>query len=142
LPIGFSFLTTFCIGRRSRVQCARSAATESDDLCPLTAGLTTNETPDFVPSDVVSHLLRRTFHEIGADADQRSADPSITRQLAAANRVDDDSGRIGAVLDGEAELQLDWGSAETATFNAEEADLVVLLPRYVVARPDVHGVRG
>src|SRR5262245_51611855 len=46
---------------------------------------------------LVRRLLRRRLHEEGARREQGTLDPAVHRDLAAANRVDHDPGRVGGV---------------------------------------------
>src|SRR5439155_11423189 len=103
----------------------------------LALDLGAEEALDLLLRQVVGELPGRMLHEIGRDAQQRPADPAIARDAAAPDGVDDAAGGIGAVLDREAQLELDRRVAETAPLDAEKADLVVTLPGDVVARPDV-----
>src|SRR5438067_36579 len=77
------------------------------------------------------------LHQIRGDAGERPADVPIARDPAAADRIDDAAGGVGAVLDRQPQLDLDRRVTEAAALHAEEADLVVALPGDVVARTDV-----
>src|SRR3972149_11271425 len=48
---------------------------------------------------LVRELLGRRLHEVGAGARQSPRDPAVKGQLAAADRVNDDAGGVGAVPD-------------------------------------------
>src|SRR4029077_16420474 len=95
------------------------------------------EALDLLPREVVGELARRMLHQIRRDAGERTADAAVARDPAAAYGVDDAAGGVRAVLDRETELDLDRRGGEAATFHAQEAPLVVALPRDVVARADV-----
>src|SRR5262245_58971768 len=96
------------------------------------------ETLDVVARLIVWQLLRGMLHQVRRGAQQRAAQATFSRHPAAAYGVDDAPSRVGAVLDRQAHLDLDRCIAEAASLQAQEAHLVVLLPRYVVTRPDVH----
>jgi hypothetical protein len=70
-------------------------------------------------------------------ADQRAADAALERDLAAAHGVEHHGGRVRAVLDRQAQLEVHRHPAEQLAFHAQEAQLVVVEPRDVVARADV-----
>src|SRR5207237_8147135 len=69
--------------------------------------------------------------------EERTADAALERDLAAADRVDRDARAVRRVFDGEAHLEVHRDVAESAPLHAEEAHLVVLLPRHEVRRSDV-----
>src|SRR5262249_11526421 len=96
-----------------------------------------DEALDLVARDVVGDLPRRVLHEVRRHAEQRPADAAIASELPPADRVQRAACRVRAVLDREARLELDLRTAEALTLDPQEADLVVLLPRHVVARADV-----
>src|SRR5436189_187046 len=87
--------------------------------------------------EIVGQLARGVLHQVGRHAQEGAADPPIARHAAAADGVDHAAGGVGAVLDREPELELDGRVREAAALHAQEADLVVALPRDVVARPEV-----
>src|SRR5205823_1817879 len=104
---------------------------------PLALDLSAQEGLDPLPGEIVGQLTRRVLHQVRGHAEQRAADLALPRHAAAANGVDHAAGGVGAVLDREAELELERRVGEAAALHAQEADLVVALPGDVVARPDV-----
>ena len=68
--------------------------------------------------------------------------PRARPTLGAADRVDDNAGAVGRILDREAHFKLDRRAAEPAPLHANEGDLVVALPRHIIGRADVDVARG
>ena len=95
-----------------------------------------------VASDGVAHLHRRGLHVVGGGRLQRSRHAARHAEPGAADRVDDDAGAVGRILDREAHLELDRGAAEPAPFHADEGDLVIVLPGHIVGRADMDVARG
>src|SRR5688500_8149964 len=79
----------------------------------------------------------RVFEEIAGGARDGSADAAVEGELADADGVDHDAGRVGRVLHAEAGLEFDGYVAELLALDPDEAHLVVLQERHVVAGPDV-----
>ena len=65
---------------------------------------------------------------------------ALKRDLGAAQRVDDDTGRVGRVPHLELELDVERHVAEVAALEADVRPLAVVQPRHVVRRADVHVV--
>src|SRR5262245_8152128 len=85
----------------------------------------------------VAQLLWWALHVIGRWRQQRTSLATLQRQLRAADCVDHDAGAVGRVLDRQSHLELDRRPAEAAPLEADEADLVVLLPWHIVGRTDM-----
>ena len=78
------------------------------------------------------------FGKVGGRRIEDAADPAIERELAAADRVDSDASRVGRIFDRKFDVELHRHIAEKAAFDANEGDLVVELPRNVIARADMN----
>src|ERR1700739_1569944 len=65
----------------------------------LAVDLGLDELLDQVAADVVGALLRGRLHELGAVRDDRAPDAAVLGDLAGAQRVDDDAGRVRRVPD-------------------------------------------
>jgi hypothetical protein len=76
--------------------------------------------------------------EVGGCGIDRTSQSAILRQLGATDHVDRNARAVGTVLHRETKLKVHWNPAEHRTFHAQEADLVVVLPRHVVRWADVH----
>ena len=87
--------------------------------------------------DLVPHLPGRALHEVRARGLERPRETAFEPELRAAQRVDDHACAVRRVLDGEAKLDLERGVTESAPFEANERDLVVVLPGDVVGGADV-----
>ena len=85
----------------------------------------------------IRHLLRGVLHEVGGHAGERPADSPLPRHATAADGIDHAAGGIRAVLHREPDIDLDRCIGEAPSFHPQEANLVVALPRNVVARADV-----
>ena len=92
---------------------------------------------DHLGGQIVVELLRRVLAEIGRGADQCPAFTALERNLGAADRVHHAGRRIGAVFHREAQFQFHRHVAPLQPFEAQEAQLVVLLPGNIVRRADV-----
>jgi hypothetical protein len=68
---------------------------------------------------------------------ERTTDPAVERKFATTNRVDHDASRIGRVFDRKFEVELHRDVAKDAAFNANETNLIVALPRNVIAGADM-----
>src|SRR5882757_6038784 len=106
-----------CIARRLR---RKSEITPVDECI---AGIERN---------AVAQLPRRTFHIVGRRRHQGTSLAAFQRKLHAADRIDDDTRAVWRILDRQSHLQLDRRPTEAAALDADEADLVVALPRHVV----------
>src|SRR5205807_6785076 len=93
---------------------------------------------DAAVSFVVAHLDGWMLGEKGGGRIEDAADPTIEREFAATDGVDGDAGRVGRIFDRKLHVDFHRHVAEKATFNANECDFVVELPRNVVARADVN----
>ena len=91
---------------------------------------------------VVGPLVVRRLHEVRARAVELAADAVVERELAAADGVDDDAGRVGRVPHLELELQVQRHVAERLALDADVRPLAVGEPRHVVRRADVDVVGG
>ena len=100
-------------------------------------GIAVDERVAGVTRNAVAELARRALHIIGRRRLQRAADAAVQSQLGAADRVDDDAGAVRRILHRHPEFDFQRRVAEAAPLHANEADLVVLLPRNVVGRPDM-----
>ena len=85
-------------------------------------------------------LHGRRLHEVRGRTDERAAEPAVEGDAGAAQRVDDDAGRVGGVPDLELELEVEGDVAEVAALDADVGPLAILEPRHVVGRSDVHVV--
>src|ERR1700741_4751781 len=85
----------------------------------------------------ITELSRRTFHVIRRWRHQRTGFTPFQRQLRAADRIDDNAGAVRRILDRQSQFQLDPRIPETLPLHANEADLIVPLPRHIVNRTDV-----
>jgi hypothetical protein len=90
-----------------------------------------------VARNAVAELARRAFHVIGRRRFERSTDAALQPQLGAAQRVDDDAGAVRGILHGQPEFDLQRRIAEATPLQADEGDLVVVLPGNIVRRADV-----
>src|ERR1700719_2025666 len=90
-----------------------------------------------VRGDIVGNLARRMFHRVRRDRIERPADLAIARQLEAPDRIDHDSARVGRILHRHPQLEFYRDTREALALDPEEADLIVILPRDVIRRPDV-----
>ena len=68
---------------------------------------------------------------------EHAAFAAIERQLAAANGVDRHAGRVGRIFDRKFQIDFHRHVAEKAAFDPDETNLVVVLPRHVIARADM-----
>ncbi len=64
---------------------------------------------------------------------ENSPDPAVESHFRAANRINRDTGRIRRILDREPHLEIHGDIAEEPALHADKANLVVVLPRNVVA---------
>src|SRR5438270_7544376 len=99
--------------------------------------LAADELFDAAVSFVVGHLDGRVLGEKGGGRMQDAADAAIERELAATYRVDGDAGRIWRIFDGKFNINRHRHMPEDAAFDADEGDLVIELPRNVIARANV-----
>src|SRR3546814_14194828 len=74
---------------------------------------------------------------IGGRREDRAGEAAVAGDFGAADHVDRDSGRTGAVLDRQAQFEVERHAAEHAALHAQEADLVVVLPGDIVGRADM-----
>src|SRR3990172_7309323 len=86
---------------------------------------------------LVRELLGRRLHEVGAGARQGAGDAAVKGQLAAADRVDDDAGGVGAVPDLQLRLQVQGHFAEGRALHPDVTPLAVLQPGDVITGADV-----
>src|SRR5690349_7367628 len=86
---------------------------------------------------VVGGLDRRVLAEIGRRRVNWAGQAAVLGDLRAADHVDRDAGRVRAVLDRQAKLDVHRHAAEQLALHAQEADLVVVLPSDVIGRADV-----
>src|SRR4029450_9737594 len=102
------------------------------------------------PGELVDQLARflvavldgRTLHEVRGRSKQRAADAAVLGDLAAAEGVDDHTGRVGRVPHLQLELDVEGHVAEVAALAADVSPLAVVEPRHMVARADVDVVVG
>src|SRR5947209_16037056 len=85
----------------------------------------------------VLDLHRRRLHEVRRRGQDRTADASVHGDLAATQRVDDDTGGVGRVPDLELVLHVQRYVAERATLEPDVGPLAVVEPGNVVGRADV-----
>ena len=77
------------------------------------------------------------FGEKGGRGIQHAADAAIEREFAAANRVDRYAGRVRRIFDGKFDIDLHRHIPEEPAFCADKGNLIIKLPRHVIARADV-----
>src|SRR3954468_12681942 len=106
----------------------------------LGAGVGTDELLGVLARLVVRALVHRGLHEVGGRAVELAADAVVERQLAAADRVDHDPGRVRGVPDLELHLRGQRHAAERLALEPDVGPLAVGEPRHVVGRADVHVV--
>ena len=68
---------------------------------------------------------------------EHAADAPFERELAAPDGIDGHARGIRRVFHGQPHLQVHGHVAEQLALHADEADLLVVLPRHVIARADV-----
>src|SRR5688572_2292343 len=112
------------------------------ESCPPAAKRWGGKSPPYEPLQrlvglVVGALHRRVLAEIGRRRVDRAGETAVLGDLGAADHVDRHSGRIGAVLDRQAKLEVHRHASEHRAFHPQEADLVVVLPGDVIGRPDM-----
>src|SRR5207247_5531240 len=100
--------------------------------------LATNKLLDAAISFVVRHLHRRMFGEKGGRGMKDAADPAIERQFATTDRVNRYASRVGRIFDGKLDIQLHGHIAEESAFGTDRGNLVIELPRDVIAGADVN----
>jgi len=86
---------------------------------------------------VIRELVRRMFAEVGGRASQRATLTPFHCEPGTAHGVDGYAGGVGRVLNRKAKLQVHRNVPEQLSLHPNEADLVVLLPRYIVTRTDM-----
>ncbi len=92
---------------------------------------------DAAISFVVRHLHGRMFGEKGGRGMKDAADPTIERQFATTDRVNRYASRVGRIFDGKLDIQLHGHIAEESAFGTDKGNLVIELPRHVIAGADV-----
>ena len=68
---------------------------------------------------------------------QYTANSAIESKFAAANRVDCYAGRVRRILNGQFHVDFHRHIAKKSAFHADERNLIIQLPRHVIARADV-----
>src|SRR4051812_7596712 len=96
-----------------------------------------NELLQFDESLVIGHLSRRMLAECRSWSVNGSCHAPIERQPCAADEVDCNTSAVRRVLNGKTKFEIHGHPAEQLPLHPEEADLVVVLPRYVVAGTDM-----
>src|SRR4029077_14253151 len=86
----------------------------------------------------LAHLPWRAFHIVGRWRLQRTSFAALQRQLRAAYCIDDDAGAIRRILNRQSPFQFNWRAPEAAPLHADEAHLIVLLPRHVIGRTNMY----
>src|SRR5438128_2395912 len=97
-----------------------------------------NELFDAAMGFVVGHLDGRMLGEKRGGRMQDAADAAIESDLATADGVDGDAGRVWRIFHGKARFNLHGHIAEEAALDSDEGDLVVELPGHIVARANMN----
>src|SRR2546423_11548182 len=103
----------------------------------LAVALAADELFDAAVSFVVGHLDGWMLGEKRGRRIEDAADPAIEREFAAADGVDRDAGRVRRIFDRKLDVDLHRHVAEETAFDPDERELVVELPRNVIARAHV-----
>ena len=69
---------------------------------------------------------------------EHAADAAIEREFAAANRINGDAGGVRRIFHRKLHVQFHRDVAEETAFHPDKRNLVVELPRNVIARADVN----
>src|SRR5690554_3083654 len=85
----------------------------------------------------VGVLARGMLAEVGRGRIDYTALSAIEGKLGAAHHVNGNARRVGRIFHGQAQLQIHGHIAKEPSFHAQKADLVVLLPRDIIARAHV-----
>src|SRR5262249_31153094 len=90
---------------------------------------------------VVRVLLRWRLHEVGARPLERAREAMLQRQLAAANGIYHDAGRVGGVVHLQLQLDVERHVAEAAALQPDLRPLAVSQPGHVVGWADMDVIR-
>ncbi len=90
-----------------------------------------------LPGFPVGKLHRRVFAKISRGANQQAPLTSVQGQFGAANGIDNDTGRVGGILNRQPKLQVHGHITKQLALHADKAHLVVVLPRNIVAGADM-----
>src|SRR3989442_1369196 len=113
-------------GRRNYGGLNLRLALAADELLHATVGF------------IVGHLHRRMVGKISGGGVKTAAYAAVEPELATADGIDRDPGGIGRIFDREFEVQLHRHIAEEPAFHADKGDLVVALPRHIIARANMY----
>src|SRR4029453_19328033 len=86
----------------------------------LSRQLAAQEALDVVARLVVGELLERVLHQVRRCAQQRTADPPLSRHAATPDGIDHAARRVRAVLNRQSHLELDRGIAESPPLEPQE----------------------
>src|SRR5579875_608491 len=81
------------------------------------------------------------LHRVRGNGMERAPDFTVSRQFHATYHVNHDSTGIGRILYRHAQLQFYRNTSKAFALHPQKADLVVLLPSYVIRRTDMDIVR-
>src|SRR5687768_13501412 len=90
--------------------------------------LAADEGLDAFAAEVVGHLHRWGFHEVGGGGQDRAADAAVEGDLGGADGVDDDAGAVGGVPDLELVLEVQRDVAEGAALEPDVGPFAVVEP--------------
>src|SRR3982751_3292265 len=79
--------------------------------------------------------------EGGRSGVDRPGDAAVPGEPGAADEVDRNAGAVRGILHRQAKLEVHGYAAEQLAFHAQEADLVVVLPRDIIGRTDMDVLR-
>src|SRR5439155_15176535 len=87
---------------------------------------------------VVGHLNRGMLGKIGRGRMQDAADAPVKRQLATTDSIDGHAGGVWRIFDGKFHIDFHRHIAEEPPFRSDKRNLVIKLPRHVIARADMN----
>src|SRR5437879_2281417 len=100
--------------------------------CPAARGLalqlSRDELLDAVARDIIGDLARRMLHRVRGAGIERTTDLAVAGELEASDGVDHHTARARRVLHRHPQLELDRNPGEALALDAQEPDLLDVLP--------------